>query len=251
MEFSRQEYWSELLFPSPGSLPDQGLNSHLLHGQEHSLPLCHLGCKFFLSQWSQGLERLWQSPFPFQTFQTTALHVREKGKEKLKKYTCMLSCFYLVLLFVTPWTAAHQAPLSMGFSRQEYWSGLSYSFQEISVDEAVNGQLRAGQLVSFRFISSCFLPLLCIKRKYNAQALLSQFRGCSHQPPQWFPSPGRENLSLLPLFPHLFTVKWWDRTPWSYFFWMLSFTPAFSLCYDKPRQCIKKAETSLCWQKPI
>ena len=24
----------------------------------------------------------------------------------------------------TPWTAAHQAPLSMGFSRQEYWSGL-------------------------------------------------------------------------------------------------------------------------------
>ena len=29
-----------------------------------------------------------------------------------------------VWLFMTPWTAAHQAPLSMGFSRQEYWSGL-------------------------------------------------------------------------------------------------------------------------------
>ena len=29
-----------------------------------------------------------------------------------------------VRLFETPWTAAHQAPLSMGFSRQEYWSGL-------------------------------------------------------------------------------------------------------------------------------
>ena len=27
-------------------------------------------------------------------------------------------------LFTTPWIAAHQAPLSMGFSRQEYWSGL-------------------------------------------------------------------------------------------------------------------------------
>ena len=26
--------------------------------------------------------------------------------------------------FVTPWTLAHKAPLSMGFSRQEYWSGL-------------------------------------------------------------------------------------------------------------------------------
>ena len=29
-----------------------------------------------------------------------------------------------VRLLVTPWTAAHQAPLSMGFSRQEYWSGV-------------------------------------------------------------------------------------------------------------------------------
>ena len=30
------------------------------------------------------------------------------------------------LLFVTPWNAAHQAPLSTGFSRQEYWSGLPF-----------------------------------------------------------------------------------------------------------------------------
>ena len=29
-----------------------------------------------------------------------------------------------IRLSVTPWTAAHQAPLSMGFSRQEYWSGV-------------------------------------------------------------------------------------------------------------------------------
>ena len=31
-----------------------------------------------------------------------------------------------VRLFVTPWTVAHQAPLSMGFSRQEYCSGLPF-----------------------------------------------------------------------------------------------------------------------------
>ena len=31
-----------------------------------------------------------------------------------------------VRLFVTPWTVAHQAPPSMGFSRQEYWSGLPF-----------------------------------------------------------------------------------------------------------------------------
>ena len=33
-----------------------------------------------------------------------------------------------VRLFVTPWTVAHQAPLSMGFSRQEYWSGLPFPY---------------------------------------------------------------------------------------------------------------------------
>ena len=31
-----------------------------------------------------------------------------------------------VQLFVTPWTVDHQAPLSMEFSRQEYWSGLPF-----------------------------------------------------------------------------------------------------------------------------
>ena len=36
---------------------------------------------------------------------------------------CVLSH---VGLFATPWTVAHQAPLSMGFSRQEYWSGLPF-----------------------------------------------------------------------------------------------------------------------------
>ena len=40
-----------------------------------------------------------------------------------------LSC---VQLFVTPWTAAHQAPPSMGFSRQEYWSGVPLPSPKIS-----------------------------------------------------------------------------------------------------------------------
>ena len=37
----------------------------------------------------------------------------------------VLSRFSCAQLFATPWTIARQAPLSMGFSRQEYWSGLS------------------------------------------------------------------------------------------------------------------------------
>ena len=37
--------------------------------------------------------------------------------------TCVLS---RVHVFATPWAAARQAPRSMGFSRQEYWNGLSF-----------------------------------------------------------------------------------------------------------------------------
>ena len=40
---------------------------------------------------------------------------------------CKPSRFSHVRLFVTPWTVGCQAPLSMGFSRQEYWSGLPFS----------------------------------------------------------------------------------------------------------------------------
>ena len=36
----------------------------------------------------------------------------------------LLSCFSRVQLCETPWAAAYQAPPFMGFSRQEYWSGL-------------------------------------------------------------------------------------------------------------------------------
>ena len=38
---------------------------------------------------------------------------------------CMLS-LSVVSNFLQPWTVAHQAPLSVGFSRQEYWSGLPF-----------------------------------------------------------------------------------------------------------------------------
>ena len=38
----------------------------------------------------------------------------------------MLSHFSHVQLYATPWTVARQAPLSMEFSRQEYWSGLPF-----------------------------------------------------------------------------------------------------------------------------
>ena len=46
-------------------------------------------------------------------------HPMPRAKVKVKSFSC-------VRLFATPWTVAYQASPSMGFSRQEYWSGLPF-----------------------------------------------------------------------------------------------------------------------------
>ena len=63
------------------------------------------------------LPRPWDSPVKNTGVGCHFLLQCMKGKGKVK----LLSC---VQLSATPWTAAYQAPLSMGFSRREYWSGL-------------------------------------------------------------------------------------------------------------------------------
>ena len=50
---------------------------------------------------------------------------------------CMLSRFSQVRFFVTLWTVDHHIPLSVGFSRQEYWSGLPCSPPEDLPDPAI------------------------------------------------------------------------------------------------------------------
>ena len=51
---------------------------------------------------------------------------RKWGLKALIMCVCLLSCLGHTLLFVTIWTVACQSLLSMGFSRQEYWSGLPW-----------------------------------------------------------------------------------------------------------------------------
>ena len=53
------------------------------------------------------------------TLEWVAISFSNAGKWKVK-----VKSLSPVRLFSTPWTAAYQAPLSMGFSRQEYWSGV-------------------------------------------------------------------------------------------------------------------------------
>ena len=65
--------------------------------------------------------------------------------EKCRFIFRLLTTYYIselkslshVRLFATPWTVAYQAPLSMGFSRQEYWSGLPFPSPEDLPDPGI------------------------------------------------------------------------------------------------------------------
>ena len=69
-----------------------------------------------------------------------------------------------IQLFATPWTVAHQAPLSVGFCRQEYWSGLSFpppvdlSDPEIELVSLASPALAGGFFTSWASGES---PALC------------------------------------------------------------------------------------------
>ena len=94
MGFSRQEYWSGWPCPSPGDIPHPEIK-----------PVSPM------------------SPVLVCGFLTTEPPLNINC---LKHFLLLLSRFSRVRLCATPQTAAHQAPPSLGFSRQEYWSGLPF-----------------------------------------------------------------------------------------------------------------------------
>ena len=121
--------WVAISF-SRGStlLRDQTCVLCFLHWQADSLALCHL-LLLLLNRFSRvrlcdptdgsppgsavpGILKARTLKWVVISFSNTW-----KWKVKVKSLSC-------IQLLVTPWTAAHQAPLSMGFSRQEYWSGV-------------------------------------------------------------------------------------------------------------------------------
>ena len=83
---------------------------------------------------------------------------------------CVLSCFSHVLFFVTLWTVARQAPLSMGFSTQEYWSGLPFPPQGDLPDPGIEPSSLTSPALASGFINTrapqeaqtllCFTPFL-------------------------------------------------------------------------------------------
>ena len=59
-----------------------------------------------------------------------------------------VSCSVVAQLFATPRTVAHEAPLSLGFSRQEYWSGLPFpSLGDLPNPESNQGLLHYRQIL--------------------------------------------------------------------------------------------------------
>ena len=95
MGFSRQEYWSGVPLPSP----QMSLEIQILRNMKNRHSNKHLN---------------------------SATQIKNQNWNSLQNCMCV-SCS-VVSDFVTPWTVACQDPLSMGFSRQEYWSGaISFS----------------------------------------------------------------------------------------------------------------------------
>ena len=65
-------------------------------------------------------------------------HMKRYSAMFISVCVCVCVCVLShVQLFATPWIVAYQAPLSMGFSRQEYWSGLSFPSPGVLPDPGI------------------------------------------------------------------------------------------------------------------
>ena len=75
-------------------------------------------------------------------------------------FTLLFSSSVVSDSFVTPWTVAHQAPLSMEFSRQEYWSGLPCPPSGDLPDPGI-------ELMSPALAGGFFITFMCSSIKMN------------------------------------------------------------------------------------
>ena len=108
------KYWSGLPFPSPGDLPDPGIEPAATAAK--SLQSCPTLCDPI-----DGSPPGSTAPGILQarTLEWVAISFSNTWMWKVK-----VKSLSRVWLFPTPGTAAYQAPPSMGYSRQEYWSGV-------------------------------------------------------------------------------------------------------------------------------
>ena len=136
-----------VVIPSSRIFPIQGSNPcllHVLHWQVDSLPLSHRGnnVSYAAAATNKSLQSCLTlcdpidgspsgSPVPgilqARRLEWVAISFSNAWKWKVK-----VKLLSRVRLLATPWTAAHQDPLPMGFSRQEYWSGVPLPSPNVS-----------------------------------------------------------------------------------------------------------------------
>ena len=132
-------------------------------------------------------------------------------------YEMKWKCQFLrhVWLFVTSWTVAHQAPLSMEFSRQEYWSGLPFpspgdlpnsgikpgspTLQADSLPSETPGKPHMKWNAFLNYVGSTLVIILTILSQHCdptsavlSQSLLTQLRCC----PCFLPGPPQDMLTF-------------------------------------------------------
>ena len=127
-------------------------------------------------------------------------------------FLLLLSHFSCVRLCVTPQTAAHQAPPSLGFCRQEHWSVLPFPFPMHE-----SGKWKGSRSV----MSNSLRPRGLLLHPWDLPGK-STGVGCHHLLHSDFGAPHIKSVTVSTVSP--FAMKWWDRMPWSFFYecWALS-----------------------------
>ena len=180
MEFSRQEYWSGLPFSSPGDLPKPGitpgspaLQADSVSSEPPGKPYLVTGIIYLqavLTKWSLNIVN-------FHAFFSNNLRI-------IKSFFFSLtssSLYYIhaqllshVQLFVTPWTIAHQALLSLEFLRQEYWRQLPFPVASSWPRDqtCVSGGSCTGRRILYNWATWCLLILLNLPNYCSLNSLL-------------------------------------------------------------------------------
>ena len=130
---------------SPWGHKELDMTEHLYDTQSTLEFLCAALRNFFLSKQMDGFCTRLNNPISFALASGPyiILHYYMQSRVCFWGVSSPLACGFCsqvididkslshVQLFVTLWTVAYQAPLSMGFSRQEYWSGLPFPSPKI------------------------------------------------------------------------------------------------------------------------
>ena len=110
------------------------------------------------------------------TLECVAISFSNAGKWKVGKWKVKVKSLSRVQLLVTPWTAAYQAPPSMGFSRQEYWSGVPSPSPRINAKQ--NKYLK-NIFLAWTFVITPYLMKKRKKKKENDKKIQTVFQ------PKW------------------------------------------------------------------